>query len=97
MEVLTGLRRKPRGSSEDTLVIVPLTFASFAEQNISPLQGGTCLLGQSRHFDRAPLACGFPRIAEILRVSRHVSMVPRGDISANLQPGVQLNAREQES
>src|ERR1700694_5204208 len=33
-------------------------------------------LGQSRHFDRAPLTSGLPRLADILRVIRHVSKVP---------------------
>jgi hypothetical protein len=32
--------------------------------------------GQSRHFDRAPLTSGFPQLADILRVIRHVSKVP---------------------
>jgi hypothetical protein len=36
-------------------------------------------LGQSRHFDRAPLTSGLPRLADILRVIRHVSNVPIGD------------------
>ena len=31
---------------------------------------------QSRHFDRAPLTSGLPRLADILRVIRHVSKVP---------------------
>jgi hypothetical protein len=39
-------------------------------------------LGQSRHFDRAPLASGLRRLADILKVSRHVSKVPNPDIAA---------------
>jgi hypothetical protein len=34
-------------------------------------------LGQSRHFDRAPLTSGLPQLADILRVIRHVSKVTR--------------------
>jgi hypothetical protein len=34
--------------SEGTLLIVLLLFGFVAEQNISPLQGGICLLGHSR-------------------------------------------------
>jgi hypothetical protein len=34
------------------------------------------LNGQSRHFDRAPLTSGLPRLADILTVIRHVSKVP---------------------
>jgi hypothetical protein len=30
-------------------------------------------LGQSRHIDREPLTSGLPRLADILRVIRHVS------------------------
>jgi hypothetical protein len=37
--------------------------------------------GKSRHFDRAPLTSGLPRLADILRVIRHVSKVPKGDIA----------------
>jgi hypothetical protein len=32
-------------------------------------------LGQSRHSNRAPLTSGFPQLADILGVSRHVSTV----------------------
>jgi hypothetical protein len=34
-------------------------------------------LGQSFHFDRAPLASGLPRLADFLRIIRHVSKVPK--------------------
>jgi hypothetical protein len=37
-------------------------------------------LGQSRHFDRAPLTSGLPRLADILGVVRHVSKVPEADL-----------------
>jgi hypothetical protein len=33
-------------------------------------------LGQSRHFDRAPLNSGLPQQADIFRVERHVLNVP---------------------
>jgi len=36
---------------------------------------------QSRHFERAPLTSGLPRLAEILRVTRHVAKVPNPDIA----------------
>jgi hypothetical protein len=35
--------------------------------------------GQSRYFDRAPLTSGLARLADILRVIRHVSKVPLPD------------------
>jgi hypothetical protein len=38
------------------------------------------LLGQSRHFDRAPLTSGLPRLADIFSVCRHVSKVPKSDL-----------------
>jgi hypothetical protein len=37
-------------------------------------------MGQSRHFDRAPLTSGLPQLADILRVIRHVSKVPTAAI-----------------
>jgi hypothetical protein len=37
------------------------------------------LVGQSRHSDAAPVTSGLPRLADILRVSRHVSNVPEAD------------------
>jgi hypothetical protein len=37
-------------------------------------------VGQSRQFDAAPLTSGLPRLADILRVIRHVSKVPAGVI-----------------
>ncbi len=37
-------------------------------------------LGQKRHFDRASLTSGLPRLADILRADRHVSNVPKADI-----------------
>jgi hypothetical protein len=36
--------------------------------------------GQSRHFNRAPLTSGLPRLADILRVIRCVSKVPIPDV-----------------
>ena len=44
--------------------------------------GQTSVPGQSRHFDRAPLTSGLPRLADILRVSRYVSQVPKADIAS---------------
>jgi hypothetical protein len=38
-------------------------------------------LGQSRHFDREPLTSGLPRLADILRVIRHVSKVPKAEVT----------------
>jgi hypothetical protein len=38
------------------------------------------VLGQPRHVDRARLTSGLPRLADILRVIRHVSKVPLSDI-----------------
>jgi hypothetical protein len=37
-------------------------------------------MGPTRHFDRTPLTSGLPRLADILRVIRHVSKVPNCDI-----------------
>ena len=39
------------------------------------------LVGHSRHFDRAPLTSGLPRLADILRVSRHVANVPEPEVN----------------
>jgi hypothetical protein len=39
-------------------------------------------MGQSRHCDRAPLTSGFSQLADILRVSRHVSNVPQADMAS---------------
>jgi hypothetical protein len=39
------------------------------------------LPGQSRHFDRAPLTSGLPRLADILSVIRHVSQVPISEVA----------------
>jgi hypothetical protein len=44
------------------------------------------LVGQSRHFARAPLTSGLPRLADILRVIRHVSKVPTCDIERAGRP-----------
>ena len=38
-------------------------------------------LGQSRHFARAPLTSGLPRLADIPRVSRHVRKVPIPEVT----------------
>jgi hypothetical protein len=35
----------------------------------------------SRHFDRAPLTSGRPRLADILRAIRHVSKVPEAEVA----------------
>ena len=52
-------------------------------------------MGQSRHFDRTPLTSGLPRLADILRVSRHVSKVPIPEVApppfdqrAGVRPGL---------
>jgi hypothetical protein len=37
-------------------------------------------LGHSRRIDRAPFTSGLPRLADILRVSRHVSKVPATEV-----------------
>jgi hypothetical protein len=37
-------------------------------------------LGQSRHFDRAPFTSGLSRLADILRVIRHVAKVPKPEV-----------------
>jgi hypothetical protein len=37
---------------------------------------------QSRHFDRAPLTSGLPRLADILRVIRHVAIVPISEVAS---------------
>src|SRR4051812_5738573 len=39
-------------------------------------------LGQTRHFDRAPITSGLLQQADLLRVRRHVSNVPIADKSA---------------
>ena len=39
-------------------------------------------LGQSRHFDGAPITSGLPREADIFRVRRYVSKVPTTDSCA---------------
>jgi hypothetical protein len=44
------------------------------------LSGSMSQLGQSRHFDRAPLASALPPTPDILSARRHVSKVPKGDI-----------------
>ena len=36
---------------------------------------------QSRYFDRGPARSGLPRSTDIVRPSRHVGLVPTGDIS----------------
>jgi hypothetical protein len=46
---------------------------------LRPMSGS----GQSRHFDPASLTSGLPKIADILRVGRHVSeKVPQAGIKA---------------
>jgi len=39
-------------------------------------------LGHSRRIERAPFTSGLPRLADILRVGRHVSKVPTSDMAA---------------
>jgi hypothetical protein len=46
--------------------------------------GPTSEMGQSRHFDRAPLTSGLPRSTDIVSTGRHVSKVPTGDIARTL-------------
>jgi hypothetical protein len=50
-------------------------------------RGGRAMseLGQSRHFDRAPPTSGLARLADILRVIRHVSKVPEAAIEPDLR------------
>jgi hypothetical protein len=38
-------------------------------------------LGHSRRSDRAPFTSGLPRLADILRVGRHVSNVPKAALA----------------
>jgi hypothetical protein len=38
-------------------------------------------MGHSRRFDRRPVTSGLPRLAEILRVRRHVSKVPTTEVA----------------
>jgi hypothetical protein len=40
------------------------------------LIGQMSIVAQKRHFGRTPLTSGLPRLADILRVIRHVSKVP---------------------
>jgi hypothetical protein len=47
-------------------------------------------LGQSRHFDRAPLTSGLPPTPEILSARRHVSNVPKAEVA---QPSGQNKGR----
>jgi hypothetical protein len=41
----------------------------------------TAALGQTRHFGHLPTTSGLPRSTDILRLRRHVSKVPTGDIT----------------
>jgi hypothetical protein len=38
-------------------------------------------LGQSRRSDRAPMTSGLPRLTDIFGVRRHVSMVPKAEVT----------------
>jgi hypothetical protein len=38
-------------------------------------------LGQSRHFDRAPIASGLPLRTDIGSIGRHVSKVPNPEVA----------------
>jgi hypothetical protein len=40
-------------------------------------------LGDARHFDRATITSGLPRLADIFRVRRHVSKVPATEVAAS--------------
>jgi len=39
--------------------------------------------GQSRHFERGPAPSGLPRSTDIVRLPRHVGLVPRADMGRN--------------
>jgi hypothetical protein len=43
-------------------------------------------MGHSRHFDRAPITSGLPRLADIFRDRRHVSNVPTAEIRSVCSP-----------
>jgi hypothetical protein len=45
------------------------------------LDQGTSVRGHSRRIDRAPFTSGRPRLADILRVGRHVSKVPIREVA----------------
>lgn len=47
-------------------------------------QTGTSLVGQTRHFGRAPMTSGLPRQADILSACRHVSNVPLPEVKDRL-------------
>jgi hypothetical protein len=51
-------------------------------------------VGHSRHFDHAPLTSGLPRLADILKGSRHVSKVPNGGMGQNSPAKVRRNERQ---
>src|SRR5436190_15817460 len=40
-------------------------------------------LGQSRHFDHAPVTSGLPRLSDILSMRRHVSKVPKPEVDVH--------------
>ena len=53
-------------------------------------------LGQTRHFDRASLTSGLPRLADIPRVSRHFSKVPIAavpNVHSRKAPATKANAQ----
>src|SRR5260221_8106498 len=64
------------------MVREPLDVVGGDSDRAASYQEQMSQLGQSRHFDRALLTSGLPRLADILRVIRHVSKVPKGGILA---------------
>ena len=56
------------------------SFENLGVEGPEPLMSHS---GQSRHFDHAPLTSGLPRLADIPRVSRHVSKVPRPELASH--------------
>ena len=50
-------------------------------------------MAQSRRFGPPSITSDSPPEADTVTDGRHISKVPRGDISANLQPGEPANAR----
>jgi hypothetical protein len=63
-----------------------------AEWLILDETGATSGLGQSHHFERAPLTSGTPT-PDILSARRHVSKVPTGDIAHNIETLFRLFTR----
>jgi hypothetical protein len=53
-------------------------------------KGATSGMGQTRHFEHAPIASGITREADILRAGRHVSKVPNADFPTKSSAGSQM-------